>query len=260
MRNIKLTLAYDGSHFAGWQTQRQGERTVQGILSDAVERITGDWSPVLGSGRTDSGVHALAQVASFETRSLHSLDVFKRALNAILPHDVRVLDVEDMPATFHPIRDSIRKNYSYLICNAPVHSPFAKRFSWGVSYHLDIEAMREAASMLVGKHDFSSFMAVGSSVRDMVRDVSVLNVNSYDKVGFFGLDLTACDDGCFIRIDVTGSGFLRHMVRIIAGTLVDVGKGVMHPAFMKELLVSGDRTLAGTTAPPEGLFMISVEY
>lgn len=260
MRNIKLIVQYDGTEFCGWQSQRQGERTVQDTLESAVEKLTGQFSTVHGSGRTDSGVHALAQVACFDTLSEHAVDVIKRALNAMLPPDLRVLSVEEADRQFHPRKSSTSKRYSYLISNTQVLSPFARRFSWHIPQPLDMNAMDEAAMRLVGKHDFSCFMAAGSDVTNAVRNLRELNVLDAESVSFLGLALRAPEGGRFVLIEAEAPGFLRHMVRNIAGTLVEVGKGAMDPSVMGELILSHDRGLAGPTAPPQGLFMISVEY
>ena len=260
MRNIKLLLQYDGAEFCGWQSQKQGERTVQSTLQEAVEKLTGDCSLINGSGRTDSGVHALAQVAAFETASEHSVQVIHRALNAMLPADLKVLTVDEAPLSFHPRKGAKSKRYAYIISNAPLMSPFARRYAWHVSYELDIDAMKEAALSLVGERDFKCFMAAGSSVKGTVRELRELSVIVSDRIEVMGLALGAPGGGRFIRIEAEGSGFLRHMVRNIAGTLIEVGKGAMEPAFMDELLASGDRGLAGPTAPSQGLFMVSVVY
>ena len=260
MRNIKLTLSYDGAEFSGWQSQKQGERTVQDTLEAAVERLTGSRSSVNGSGRTDSGVHALAQVAAFDTLSEHPVDVIKRALNAMLPPDLRVLSVEEAQWTFHPRKSAAAKRYAYMISNTQVLSPFARRYSWHVPFELDLAAMDEAAMNLIGEHDFSCFMAAGSGVENAVRNLRELVVSVSESVSFLGLGLRAPEGGRFVLIEAEGSGFLRHMVRNIAGTLVEVGKGAMAPSYMRELLDSRDRGLAAPTAPPQGLFLASVEY
>jgi tRNA pseudouridine38-40 synthase len=260
MRNIKLILQYDGTDFCGWQSQRQGERTVQDTLEDAIEKLTGQRASVHGSGRTDSGVHALAQVASFDTLSDHPVDVIKRALNAMLLPDLRVLAVEEADRLFHPRKSSISKRYIYLISNTQVLSPFARRYSWHIPQTLDLHAIDEAAMRLVGKHDFSCFMAAGSDVTNAVRNLRELSVFDSESVSFLGMALRAPEGGRFVHIEAEGPGFLRHMVRNIAGTLVEVGRGAMEPSAMGELLDSRDRRLAGQTAPPQGLFLVSVEY
>lgn len=259
MRNIKLTLSYDGSQCCGWQSQKQGELTVQGVMEDAIERLTGMRASLSGSGRTDSGVHALAQVAAFETASEHSPEIFVRALNSMLPPDIRVLSAEEAPEGFHPQKSARGKRYAYLISNTRVVSPFVRRYTCHAPQSLDLRAMDEAAMRLVGEHDFSCFMASGSSVKTTQRNLRELSIISSNSVEFLGLGLHA-HDGQFIRIEAEGSGFLRHMVRNIAGTLLEVGKGAMEVSFMDELLASRNRKLAGPTAPAEGLFLVSVAY
>lgn len=260
MRNIKLVVQYDGTEFSGWQSQSQGERTVQDTLEAAVERLTGQCSTVHGSGRTDSGVHAIAQVACFDTLSEHPVDVFKRALNSMLPQDLRVLSVEEADRLFHPRKNAKSKRYSYLISNTQVLSPFALRYSWHVPHTLDMNAMDEAAMRLLGEHDFSCFMASGSDVTNAVRNLRELSVFESESVSFLGLALRAPEGGRFVLMEAEAPGFLRHMVRNIAGTLVEVGKGAIDPTDMSALLDFRDRGQAGPTAPPQGLFMISVDY
>jgi len=260
MRNIKLTLSYDGTDFSGWQSQSQGERTVQSTLADAIERFTGERPSVRGSGRTDSGVHALAQVASFMTVSKHAAEVFERALNAMLPPDLRVRKAEDVPTSFDAQNSAKQKKYSYMIANTPVLSPFMRRYCWHMPQGLDPGAMAEAASSLEGELDFRCFMAAGSSVKTTVRELIRLEVSAAGHARFLGLELKLDGAGKFIRIDAVGTGFLRHMVRNIAGTLVEVGKGALTPSYMAELIAAGDRDMAGPTAPAEGLFLVSVEY
>jgi len=260
MRNIKLTLSYDGTEFAGWQSQSQGERTIQATLAAAIERLTGERSTVRGSGRTDSGVHAIAQVASFETASERPVDVLKRALNALLPSDLRVTEAEEVAASFHAQKSARLKRYSYIIANTPVLPPFMQRYCWHMPHEMNIDAMTEAAARLPGERDFRCFMAAGSTVKTTVRALTGLNVSAAGSAGFLGLELKAGGGGRFIRIEAEGKGFLRHMVRNIAGTLVEVGKGAMAPSFMEELIAAGDRGQAGPTAPAQGLFLVSVEY
>lgn len=260
MRNIKLILQYDGTDFCGWQGQSQGERTVQDTLEAAIARLTGACAPVVGSGRTDSGVHALAQVAAFQTDSGHSVQVLRRALNAMLPPDLRVIKALDMAPEFHPIKSARSKHYMYIISNTPVLSPFARRYAWHLRGGLDIAAMRDAASHMIGERDFRCFMASGSGAKTTVRELTSLEVDATNSIQFMGMKLDAERGGQYIRVDARGGGFLRHMVRNIAGTLVEVGKGAMRPSDMHKLLESGDRGLAGPTAPAQGLFMVAVEY
>jgi tRNA pseudouridine38-40 synthase len=255
MRKIKLILQYDGGRYSGWQAQENAV-TIQGLLEDALWRITGGAERVEAAGRTDAGVHALGQAAVFTTSSGLDAAVFKRALNAVLPPDIRVAEALEAAPDFHPRYDAKKKRYFYLIANHAVLSPFAARYSWHVRRPLDAAGMREAASHLTGRHDFKSFCAAGSSVKTTVREVSLLEVRRTDGVEFLGI----CLQGDFIRITVEADGFLRHMVRNIAGTLVEAGSGAISPDKMSEILSSRDRNAAGPTAPGRGLFLERVEY
>jgi len=256
VRNILLTLSYDGTDFAGWQAQAQGERTVQDTLSGAVFKVAGEPCTVLASGRTDSGVHALGAAASFQTGSSLEPEILVRALNANLPPDLRVLEARQMPEGFHPIRDAISKRYVYLIANQEVLAPIAGRYVCHESHALDTGAMARASEHLVGKHDFACFMASGSEVKGTVREVFSLEVKVSKGTQVLGFELP----GRFIRIEVEGGGFLRHMVRNIAGTLMDVGKGRRAQEDMPGILASCERAEAGPTAPAKGLFLEHVIF
>ena len=254
MRILKLTLAYDGTRLVGWQRQAAGD-SVQGVLEDALARFEGGPVTVHGAGRTDAGVHALGQVASVEVTFAHDPATLARALNAQLPDDVRVLAVEDAAPGFHARFDARSKTYRYCIRNGPVASPFERPFAWHVPQPLDVEAMRQAASRLLGRHDFSAFRSIGTDVADSVRTLHASAiVETAGAIPWLG------DDGPLLTYEVTGDGFLRHMVRAIVGTLVEVGRGWRDPAQMDALLQSGDRARAGATAPPHGLFLVRVVY
>lgn len=256
MRTIKLTLAFDGAEFCGWQSQSQGERTVQGVLSHAVERLTGAPAQVEGAGRTDSGVHALGAVAAFRTACALPVGEILRALNALLPPDVRVLAAEDLPEGFHPRKHARSKTYRYVISTGPVQSPFARGHAWHIRGPLHVPAMARAAAGLVGEHDFAAYMASGSSVKSTQRRLLRLHVTEADAVEFLGMRIT----GGFVSIEAEGEGFLRHMVRNMAGTLAEVGLGKRPPDNPAAVLASLDRSLAGPTAPAHGLFLLSVSY
>lgn len=255
MRNIKLHIQYDGTRYHGWQSQKQGEPTVQAVLNDCVIRLTGRGG-LKGAGRTDAGVHALGQVALFSTASELPVATIKRALNAMLPEDIRVMEAHEADGSFHPRYSAVSKSYLYLIANMDTVSPFSGRYVWQVPQGLDIKEMKRAAKGLVGRHDFRAFMGSGSSVKDTTREVTALTVRSSSSVGFLGFRLR----GRFIKIAVEGDGFLRHMVRNIVGTLVDVGSGKKGAGSVQDILSSGDRRLAGPTAPAKGLFLVRVEY
>ncbi|MEO8076782.1 MAG: tRNA pseudouridine(38-40) synthase TruA [Acidobacteriota bacterium] len=247
MRNFKLTLQYDGTAYVGWQRQANGP-SVQALLEDTLERIEGGRVVVHGAGRTDAGVHALAQVATVALGAAIEPARLTRALNAVLPHDVRVLGVEEVLPHFHARFSAIGKIYEYRIVNAPLVSPFLHRYVWHIAPPLDLEAMREAGKGLVGTHDFAAFQGTRSHSTSTVRTVQAI---AWDDGGGYDLPLV-------MRIE--GDGFLRHMVRNIVGTLVEAGAGRALPSSVAAILGSGDRTQAGPTAPAWGLFLVRVLY
>jgi tRNA pseudouridine38-40 synthase len=244
MRNIKLLLSYDGTNFSGWQRQPSA-RTVQQVLEESIGRLTGVEPPTNASGRTDAGVHALGQVVHFYTASRHSGEVFVKALNALLPHDVRVRSACEMPQAFHATLDAKAKLYRYVIDNNPIADPFQTRYSYHVYHRLDAQAMNAAAEALVGRHDFHSFETSWPNRTSSVRTVTHIAVNRMNG---------------FVWIDVEADGFLYNMVRAIAGTLIQVGKGRWPGGRVAEALAAEDRRAAGPTAPPQGLFLVRVRY
>lgn len=244
MRNIKLTLGYDGTDFHGWQRQ-PGPRTVQQVLEEALERITGVRPTTTASGRTDAGVHAIGQVVHFLTASHHPTDTFVRALNALLPRDVRVLEASDMPQSFHATLDAKSKRYRYVIDNARIASPFQLRYSWHMPRPLNTAAMAAAAASLLGRHDFRSFETDWPNRMSSVRTI---------------LDLAVERRGESVTIEVEADGFLYNMVRAIAGTLVLVGDGKRPVSWVADVLAAESRVEAGPTAPPQGLFLVVVRY
>jgi tRNA pseudouridine38-40 synthase len=244
-RTIKLTLQYDGTSYVGWQRQAEGV-SIQGLLEDALKPIEGAPVTVHGAGRTDAGVHALGQVASFTLQASIDTTTLARALNAVLPPDLRVASVEEEAEGFHARFSATGKTYEYRIVNAPLASPFVRRYVWHVIPRIDRAAMREAAPVLVGTHDFAAFQGTGTVVASTERTIHRLDV----REGSDGLLVMA----------IEGDGFLRHMVRNIAGTLVEIGLGRWPATAMAEILASRDRARAGSTAPPQGLFLIEVRY
>jgi tRNA pseudouridine38-40 synthase len=244
MRNIKLTLCYDGTDFHGWQYQ-PGLRSVQQVLEDALDRLTGVRPATTASGRTDAGVHALGQAVHFFTASSHNTETFVRALNALLPADVRVLDAQEMPQAFHATLDARSKRYRYAIDNGRLASPFQLRYSWHVRHELDTGAMDRAARGLLGRHDFRSFETDWPNRTSSVRRVDDLKVER---------------QGDLVAIEVEANGFLYNMVRTIAGTLVLVGTGKRPESWVAEVLAAQSRAHAGPTAPPQGLFLVKVRY
>lgn len=247
MRTLKITLQYDGTNYVGWQRQAAGA-SIQGLLEDALAPIEGASVMVHGAGRTDAGVHALGQVATVGLTASLAAPTLARALNAVLPADVRVLSIEEVDPEFHARFSAVGKVYEYRIVNAPIVSPFLARYVWHLTQPLDAAAMREGAERLVGAHDFAAFQGAGSAVTSTERVVRAIDWE----------DGAAFDRPLVMRIH--GDGFLRHMVRNIIGTLVEVGTGRWLPSRVAEILASRDRTQAGPTAPPQGLFLVRVEY
>jgi len=245
MTHFRITLAYDGTDYVGWQRQANGI-SIQGLIEDALRTLDGRDVPVAGAGRTDAGVHALGQVAAFTLARDLDADALVRALNAHLPPAIRVFSAEEAPPGFHPRFGARQKTYRYQLWNADAMSPFERAYAWHVPGPLDVEAMREAAQRLVGRHDFAAFQATGGSVSTTEREI---------------FESAICHlPSAMLVYEVTGSGFLRHMVRIIVGSLVEVGRGRRPVEWMSEILASRDRTAAGPTAPPQGLFLLRVEY
>jgi tRNA pseudouridine38-40 synthase len=249
MRNLKLILAYDGSEFAGWQVQPD-DATVQGTLASAIGRITGENVLPQGSGRTDAGVHALAQVATFATESSVPTANFVKALNDILPPSVRVLEVAEAAADFHARKSARKKTYRYRIFRAAICPPFLARYVWHYPYPLNEQAMIRAAQFVEGEHDFTSFAAVDP---ERGRDVPVSNLRQ-----IFSSHWERQEDE-FVYT-VTGSGFLHHMVRNLVGTFILVGKGTLRPEDVTRILEARIRSAAGATAPAGGLYLVKVEY
>lgn len=250
-RWLKLTVAYDGTAYAGWQIQPT-EPTVQAVIETAWHEITREQLRVMAAGRTDAGVHALGQVVGLSTESsLSALDL-QRGLNAVLPEDVAIVSVEEAPADFHATHDAKRKTYRYQIHNGRTPDVFNRRYVWHYPQPLDAEKMHAAAQALLGKHDFASFESAGSERPDSIRTLFAVDVT---REGEAPAELSDR-----ITIEVTGDGFLYNMVRSIVGTLVEVGKGSRESAWVAEVLASCDRRRAGQTAPALGLFLVSVEY
>jgi tRNA pseudouridine38-40 synthase len=274
MPSYKITLAYDGTDFVGWQRQAKGV-SVQGLIEDALRTLDGRDVDVSGAGRTDAGVHALGQVAAFTIARELGPIALVRALNAHLPHAVRVLTAEDAPPMFHPRFGARTKTYQYRLWNGDVMSPFERRYAWHVPGPLDVEAMRAAARLLEGSHDFAAFQASGSSVATTEREITCSRViaglkpcatsdlpevatDACGAIDTRGAGLQPCEP--LIVYEVTGTGFLRHMVRIIVGSLLEIGRGRQPVEWISGAIVSRNRTTAGPTAPPDGLFLVRVEY
>ena len=247
-RHVKLTVSYDGTDFFGWQWQ-SGMRTVQQVIEEAIYAVTQETLRVTAAGRTDTGVHALGQVVSFPTESPLSNEVLRRALNANLPADVCVLDVESARDGFHAIDDSTGKRYRYLIQDGRHRDIFSRRYAWRVWRPLNASLMHAAAQGLLGEHDFGSFQNVGSPRVSTVRTVRDIQVQRHSLL-----------DGERIVIEVEANGFLYNMVRNIVGTLVEVGKGNQSVEWARDVLETRDRRVAGMCAPAHGLYLLKVFY
>jgi tRNA pseudouridine38-40 synthase len=258
-RNLRVVLSYDGSEFSGWQAQPDA-RTVQGTLASAIGRITGEKVLPQGSGRTDAGVHALAQVASFATASPIPAANLVKALNDILPPSIRVLEVSEAAAEFHARKSAQAKTYRYRIYRAPICPPFLTRYVWHYPYPLEEEAMREAAKAVLGEHDFTSFAAVDpeKKAEDSRGEVPEGSEGSSNVRRIFSSQWER--DGDELVYTIRGTGFLHHMVRNLVGTFVLVGKGTLSPEDVRRILKACDRSVAGATAPANGLFLVGVEY
>jgi tRNA pseudouridine38-40 synthase len=244
IRNFKVVLAYDGAGFMGWQIQ-PGVRTVQETLEASLKKIFDHPTRTIASGRTDAGVHALGQVVNFRTASSIPAEGLLRGLNAVLPGDVSAISVTEVSHDFHARYMARSKSYLYVMDADLVRSPFLDRYALHLNFPVDVQAMGEAARYLLGEHDFASFLAAGSEVRTSVRTITASEVMKRgNKVLYW----------------IQGSGFLRHMVRNIVGTLLLVGRGKLLPDDMQRIIALKDRSCAGPTVPPQGLYLIGVEY
>lgn len=246
MRRLKVTLEYDGTHFAGFQKQSgTNQRTVQGVLEDALARLTGEETPVTGAGRTDSGVHALGQVVHFETSSPIPVERFSKALNGHLPPDIAALGADLVDASFHARYSALGKKYCYLVFNSRKPLALWRNHCYRFPVPLDLVAIKESAKILTGEHDFRAFSATGSSVKSTVRHLFILDAEQR---------------GEWIKFTAIGNGFLYKMMRLIVGTLLEVGSGKLSPAQVKQILDKGERGQGGSAVPPQGLYLVQVFY
>jgi tRNA pseudouridine38-40 synthase len=259
-RIFKITVSYDGTRYVGWQRQAEGV-SIQGLIEESLARFEGRPVTVHGAGRTDAGVHALGQVASAQLSGGHDTAELFRGLNALLPADVRVVQVDQVGDDFHARFSARSKTYRYAIRNEPIVSPFEYPFVWHVPDRLDAGAMRAAAATLMGTHDFACFRSAGTEIRNTTRTITRSEIldNSQLPIPIVPPPTTNHQPG-FVAYEVTANGFLHHMVRAIAGTLVDVGRGRRSPESMPRLLDGRNRADAGPTAPPQGLFLVAVTY
>jgi tRNA pseudouridine38-40 synthase len=245
LRTFKLIIEYDGTNYHGWQRQTS-HRTIQGEIEAALLTMTRQKITVTGSGRTDAGVHALAQTASFRCETRLTPDNFQQGLNSLLDRDIVIRACEPAPDGFHARFDAQRKTYQYRVLNRPLPPAIGRQYVWHIRRPLATAAMRRALPHIVGEHDFTSFEGAGSPQGSSVRHI-------------MAAELTETPDN-HIRFDITANGFLKHMVRNIVGTLVEIGLGKRGPEKMGKILAARDRSLAGATAPPMGLFLVNVEY
>jgi tRNA pseudouridine38-40 synthase len=265
-RWLKLTVAYDGRAYSGWQIQPD-KPTVQGTFEATWQRLTQESTHVTAAGRTDAGVHALGQVVGVSTETRLSNDDLHRGLNALLPDDIAVVAIEDVADGFHATYAAIGKRYRYHIHNARAPSVFDRHYAWHNPHPLDAAAMHAAGQGLVGRHDFSSFESAGSERPDSIRTIHELTVACRGHVDESLRDSKLAvserlphEGSNQITIDVAGDGFLYNMVRTIVGTLVEVGRGSREVDWPASVLAARDRRQAGQTAPPHGLFLVSVDY
>lgn len=242
MINYKLVIAYDGVDYHGWQIQ-PGLKTIQGTIQESLEKITGKKIKIIGAGRTDAGVHAIGQVANFHAELSLSDDELFRALNAILPKDIRIINLERAPDNFHARKMAKAKIYEYRILNSKIISPFLFRYVYYCPFYLDFNRMKEASKFFAGKKDFTAFSS--SEVKNKVREV-------------YYSEIFKKEDEIIYKIKA--NGFLRYMVRTIVGTLIDIGRGKIEIEFIEEIFSRKDRSLAGPTAPPHGLYLKEVIY
>lgn len=268
MKRVMLTVAYDGTNYHGWQIQQNGE-TIEGILNRCLSELLGERIEVIGASRTDSGVHAMGNVAVFDTMSRIPADKISYALNRSLPEDIRIQKSEEVPAEFHPRQCASRKTYEYRIYCAPFPMPLKRLYTHFTYVPMDVDLMSQAAAYLVGEHDFKSFCSADAQVETTVRLIDSVQVWAESIIERDGKrdskrDIRAEEcldrDGQEIVIRVSGRGFLYNMVRIIAGTLMEVGRGHIPPQDMEQILMARDRRAAGPTAPACGLTLMNIEY
>lgn len=268
MRTLKLTIAYDGTKYAGWQRQVNA-LSIQQILEEEIDAIVGMHNPLNAAGRTDAGVHAAAQVASITLDSAMPCADLLRALNARLrardSADINIRSIEEMADRWDARIFSKSKTYRYAIWNGSIPSPFFRHVVWHVPMDLDLERMRRATAPLIGEHDFVAFKGRGTDVKTTVRrvlsaEILEINIDTNQPVALSPLDDKDAERGRLLRLEISGTGFLRHMVRTIAGTLVDIGRGNMEVDDMRAILETGERARTGQTAPAQGLMLWKVKY
>ncbi len=244
MNKVKLTVEYDGTDYVGWQKQPNGT-SVQEQVENALQQVCGEPVQVVSSGRTDAGVHARGMVAHFETHRDLPLSAFREGVNSHLPGDIAIKHAEYVAGDFHARYSALAKRYRYSFYLGQIRSPIHSRHSWHIKRSLDVEKIRQAASFFVGQHDFNAFRSSGCDAKTTVRELFAVEIKKHGKM---------------LHLDIIGSGFLRNMVRIIVGTLIEVGSGKRQPEEIKDLLKGRQRDLSGVTAPPQGLCLMQVWY
>ena len=244
MKRVLLKVAYDGTDYCGWQIQ-PNDKTIESELNKHLSALMQEEITVIGAARTDSGVHALSNIAVFDTNAKMDASKVAHALNQRLPMDIRIQESREVPLTFHPRRCNSKKTYEYRIYNAPFENPITRRYAYFVYVPLDLERMKKAAGYLVGEHDFKSFCVAKAKVQSTIRTIYDIRIEK---------------EGDYISIIVSGNGFLFNMVRIIVGTLIKVGRGAWEPEYVEEILAAKDRQKAGPTAPANGLTLYSYEF
>ena len=265
VRTLKLTIAYDGTNYAGWQRQING-LGIQQVLEDEIAIIVGAHNPLNAAGRTDSGVHAAAQVASITIDHPIACDELLKALNARLKAgDIRIRAIEEMPDRWDARIFAKSKTYRYAIWNGAVPSPFFRHVVWHVPQALDVDRMARATEALIGEHDFAAFQGRGTDVKTTIRrvlsaEMTEMNIHADQPIALSPLDPAAAELGRLLRFEISGTGFLRHMVRTIVGTLADIGRGQLEVEDMSAIIASRDRQHAGHNAPPHGLMLWKVQY
>ena len=269
-RTLKLTIAYDGTRYAGWQVQKRSRQsaagsrqrkpspTIQGTIEDVLQQILRERVRVIGSGRTDAGVHALAQVAHLKTHSAIPIQRLLRALNHLLPHDIAVLRIEEAGDTFHARFDAARKRYRYRLFTGPVVSPFIRPYVLHVRARLNVALMQRELAALRGRHDFKAFARLGDRKRRAGAQSKSAAQQSTTHRALTDARLRRRGDE--LQLELEGNGFLHTMVRSIAGTILDIGRGRLPPGTVRRMLRMKDRRLAGTTAPAKGLTLVRVDY
>lgn len=254
MKNYKMTIQYDGTDFYGWQRQKK-QRSVQATIEEALSKILKVDTNIRGAGRTDAGVHALEQVATFKGNVSFSLENLKKALNSLLPPSIRVFHIEEVDPTFHPQYSAKRKSYVYYLCNDSLCSPFLMRYVWNLSWELNLQAIKRATEHFLGRANFSAFSG-STEVKDKVRTIFEISVEPTSELNF--LDMVF--HGNFIKFRIEADGFLKYMARNIVGVLVEIGRGALEERAIIKALIDGVRPTPLRTAPPQGLFLEKIYY